>query len=194
MFDNGISEKPHWSILPAHVPCPPTPFFFFFFEDPLGLASTGFLFSSRSHSSFLIPFFIFSTVADPPRPCLLRRMRSIVCEQTLLFALLVASTSIGSFVLAGTAHSNHHRQHHNNRQSTFKHHQQPYRSAQEIKGCRRYQHRGAGEDPCTKLLREEHRVGALPWENGHEPIPESFAGHLPIRSWQQDEYHGETSM
>ncbi|KAF9158053.1 hypothetical protein BGX21_002431 [Mortierella sp. AD011] len=47
---------------------------------------------------------------------------------------------------------------------------------------------------CASLLREEHRVGTLPWEDGQEPIFESYAGHLPIRSWKQDGYHGETSM
>ncbi|KAF9579777.1 hypothetical protein BGW38_003836 [Lunasporangiospora selenospora] len=44
-------------------------------------------------------------------------------------------------------------------------------------------------------LREEHRVGpSLPWEEGEEPIKESYAGHIPIRSWQQDGFHGEASM
>ncbi|KAF9351851.1 hypothetical protein BGX26_010217 [Mortierella sp. AD094] len=47
---------------------------------------------------------------------------------------------------------------------------------------------------CASLLREEHRVGTLPWEDGQEPIYESYAGHLPIRSWKQGGYHGETSM
>ncbi|KAF9274275.1 hypothetical protein BGZ68_000817 [Mortierella alpina] len=49
-------------------------------------------------------------------------------------------------------------------------------------------------ESCAKLLREEHRVGSLPWEEGQEPIQESFAGHFPIRPWQQDGYHGKTSM
>ncbi|KAF9989920.1 hypothetical protein BGZ75_004308 [Mortierella antarctica] len=47
---------------------------------------------------------------------------------------------------------------------------------------------------CVGLLREEHRVGPLPWEDGQEPIQESFAGHFPIRPWQQDGYHGKASM
>ncbi|KAF9303941.1 hypothetical protein BGZ74_002705 [Mortierella antarctica] len=48
---------------------------------------------------------------------------------------------------------------------------------------------------CSKeLKRDEHRVGPLPWEEGQEPIEESYAGHIPIRSWSQDGYHGETSI
>ncbi|KAG0032059.1 hypothetical protein BGZ81_011736 [Podila clonocystis] len=48
---------------------------------------------------------------------------------------------------------------------------------------------------CSKeLKRDEHRVGPLPWEDGQEPIEESYAGHIPIRSWSQDGYHGETSI
>lgn len=48
---------------------------------------------------------------------------------------------------------------------------------------------------CSKeLKRDEHRVGPLPWEEGQEPIEESYAGHIPIRPWTQDGYHGETSM
>ncbi|KAG0330859.1 hypothetical protein BG004_001950 [Podila humilis] len=47
---------------------------------------------------------------------------------------------------------------------------------------------------CKQLKRDEHRVGPLPWEDGQEPIEESFAGHIPIRPWSQDGYHGETSM
>ncbi|KAG0052155.1 hypothetical protein BGZ83_002928 [Gryganskiella cystojenkinii] len=43
-------------------------------------------------------------------------------------------------------------------------------------------------------IREEHRVGDLPWAEGEEPIEESYAGHFPIRSWNGSGYHGETSM
>ncbi|KAG0247193.1 hypothetical protein BG011_001888, partial [Mortierella polycephala] len=53
---------------------------------------------------------------------------------------------------------------------------------------------GKNSNFCNQLLREEHRVGALPWEDGEEPINESYAGHFPISSWKQDGYHGETSM
>ncbi|KAI1295964.1 hypothetical protein EDD11_007684 [Mortierella claussenii] len=43
-------------------------------------------------------------------------------------------------------------------------------------------------------LREEHYVAgsSLPWEKGHDPI-DSFAGHFPIRTWQQEGLHGDTS-
>lgn len=48
---------------------------------------------------------------------------------------------------------------------------------------------------CSEeLKRDEHRVGPLPWEKDQEPIEESYAGHIPIRPWSQDGYHGETSM
>lgn len=50
------------------------------------------------------------------------------------------------------------------------------------------------ENACARLLHEEHRVGPLPWAPGQEQIVDSFAGHFPIRSWQQDGYHGETNM
>ncbi|KAF8947961.1 hypothetical protein BGZ47_007099 [Haplosporangium gracile] len=46
---------------------------------------------------------------------------------------------------------------------------------------------------ATKLKREEHLVGDLPWAEGQEPIT-SYAGHIPIRSWHQSGYHGETEM
>ncbi|KAF9997537.1 hypothetical protein BGZ80_000237 [Entomortierella chlamydospora] len=57
-----------------------------------------------------------------------------------------------------------------------------------------YHNNGYEFKNCASLLREEHRVGTLPWEDGHEPIFESYAGHLPIRSWKQDGYHGETNI
>ncbi|KAG0338042.1 hypothetical protein BG000_004630 [Podila horticola] len=48
---------------------------------------------------------------------------------------------------------------------------------------------------CSEeLKRDEHRVGPLPWEKDQEPIEESYAGHIPIRPWSQDGYHGETSI
>ncbi|KAF9422910.1 hypothetical protein BGZ94_008452 [Podila epigama] len=49
--------------------------------------------------------------------------------------------------------------------------------------------------PCSEQLkREEHRVGPLPWEKDQVPIEESYAGHIPIRTWTQDGHHGETSF
>jgi len=60
--------------------------------------------------------------------------------------------------------------------------------------------RGQGVRSCYSSynsqlpIRDEHRVGPLPWEAGQEPIEESYAGHFPIRTWKQNGYHGETGM
>jgi len=46
---------------------------------------------------------------------------------------------------------------------------------------------------AIKLKRDEHLVGKLPWTAGQDPI-KSYAGHIPIRSWHQANFRGETSM
>ncbi|GJJ76769.1 hypothetical protein EMPS_09128 [Entomortierella parvispora] len=64
-----------------------------------------------------------------------------------------------------------------------------------VKGKRAINARGFRSCYNNELpIREEHRVGPLPWDEGQEPIEESYAGHFPIRTWKQNGYHGETSM
>ncbi|KAG0273141.1 hypothetical protein BGZ95_011038 [Linnemannia exigua] len=52
---------------------------------------------------------------------------------------------------------------------------------------------GKAKANTIKLKPEEHLVGNLPWAEGQEPIV-SYAGHVPIRTWRQSGYRGETSM
>ncbi|KAF9908947.1 hypothetical protein EC991_009247 [Linnemannia zychae] len=52
---------------------------------------------------------------------------------------------------------------------------------------------GTSNANAINLKREEHLVGDLPWAEGQEPIV-SYAGHIPIRTWRQSGYRGETSM
>ncbi|ORZ17548.1 Alpha/Beta hydrolase protein [Lobosporangium transversale] len=91
------------------------------------------------------------------------------------------------------------RQQQQQQQHQQQHHQQQHQQQREQDAnsfSSSYAFCSKGHKDCLHHLREEHRVvgSALPWENGHEPIEESFAGHFPIRSWKQNGYHGETSM